>query len=97
MSADSLRLDLFLWYARFLKTRAAAADLCRDGRVRVSGRVVEKAAAPVRVGDVLTFPQANHIQVIRILSLPTRRGPAPEAQSCYERLEESRVPSDPPS
>src|SRR2546421_12383918 len=80
------RLDKFLWAARFLKTRGLAADLCVQGRVRVSGRLVDKAHALVRVGDVLTFPLGSHIKVVRILALPTRRGPAAEAQALYEDL-----------
>ena len=84
--SETLRLDLFLFYARFLKSRSLAAELCRDERVRLSGRVIEKAAALVRVGDVLTFPQGNRIRVIRVLTLPSRRGPAAEAQACFEDL-----------
>jgi ribosome-associated heat shock protein Hsp15 len=84
--SETLRLDLFLFYARFLKSRTLASDLCRDERVRLSGRVIEKASAPVRVGDVLTFPQGNRIRVVRVVQLPTRRGPAPEAMACYEDL-----------
>ena len=80
------RLDKFLWAARFLKSRSLAADLCAQGRVRVSGRLVDKAHARVRVGDVLTFPLGPRIRVVRILALPTRRGPAAEAQSLYEDL-----------
>ena len=83
------RLDKFLWAARFLKTRSLAADLCAQGRIRVSGRLVDKAHALVRVGDVLTFPLGARIRVVRILALPTRRGPASEAQGLYEDLSPS--------
>jgi len=80
------RLDKFLWAARFLKSRNLAAELCAQRRIRVSGRLVDKAHALVRVGDVLTFPLGPHIKVVRILALPTRRGPAAEAQALYEDL-----------
>jgi ribosome-associated heat shock protein Hsp15 len=80
------RLDKFLWAARFLKSRSLAAALCAEKRVRVSGRLVDKAHTLVRVGDVLTFPLGSRIRVVRILALPTRRGPADEAQALYEDL-----------
>jgi ribosome-associated heat shock protein Hsp15 len=80
------RLDKFLWSARFLKSRSLAAALCAAGRIRVSGRVVDKAHTLVRVGDVLTFPLGPGIRVVRILALPTRRGPAAEARTLYEEL-----------
>jgi len=80
------RLDKFLWSARFLKSRSLAAALCAAGRVRVSGRLVDKAHTLVRVGDVLTFPLGSRIRVVRILALPARRGPAPEARALYEEL-----------
>jgi ribosome-associated heat shock protein Hsp15 len=86
------RLDKFLWAARFLKTRGLAADLCAAGRVRVSGRRVDKAHAQVRVGDVLTFPLGEGIRVVRVLALPSRRGPAAEAQALYEDLNPSVSP-----
>jgi ribosome-associated heat shock protein Hsp15 len=57
------------------------------GRLRLNGRAVDKSAAPVRAGDILTF--ATHgggVRVIRVTTLPARRGPAPEAQGCYEEL-----------
>ena len=80
------RLDKFLWSARFLKSRRLAAALCAAGRIRVSGRVVDKAHTRVRVGDVLTFPLGSRIRVVRILALPARRGPAAEARALYEDL-----------
>ncbi|KAA0578145.1 RNA-binding S4 domain-containing protein [Azospirillum sp. Sh1] len=81
-----LRIDKWLWYARFFKTRSLAAKLCNDGGVRLSGAVVTKAHAAVKPGDVLTFAQGRHIRVIKVVALGTRRGPAPEAQALYEDL-----------
>lgn len=82
----SLRIDKWLWQARFLKSRALASKLCAAGRVRVSGSVIQKAHHAVRIGDVLTFPQGHHIRVVRIIALGTRRGPAGEARGLYEDL-----------
>lgn len=86
MSGESLRLDKWLWFARFLKSRTMAADLCADGRVRVSGRVVGKPSQTIKVGDVLTFPLGPHIRVIEVKALGARRGPATEAQTLYADL-----------
>lgn len=85
---DTLRLDKWLWHARFFKSRALASRHCAKGRVRVDGEVVRKAHFSVRPGHVLTFPQGGTIRVVRILALGTRRGPAPEAQQLYEVIEE---------
>lgn len=81
-----LRIDKWLWYARFFKTRSLAAKICNDGGVRLSGTVVSKAHAAVKPGDVLTFAQGRHIRVIKVVALGTRRGPAPEAQALYDDL-----------
>ncbi len=81
-----LRLDKWLWFARFFKTRSLAAKLCNGGAVRVSGTLVAKAHAAVKPGDVLTFPQGRHIRVVKVLALGSRRGPAEEARRLYEDL-----------
>lgn len=81
-----MRLDRFLWWARLAKTRSAAQAIAEGGRFRISGRVIEKAHCPVRVGDVLTYPAHGRVRVVRVEALPTRRGPAPEAQGCYTDL-----------
>lgn len=86
MSGDTLRLDKWLWQARFFRSRATASKLCLAGRVRIDGAVVAKAHHPVRPGNVLTFPQARDIRVVRILALAERRGPAAEARTLYEDL-----------
>jgi len=80
------RLDKWLWQARFCKTRALSARLVAAGHVRVNGRKVAKPAQAVGPGNVLTFPQANRVRVIRILALATRRGPPAEARALYEDL-----------
>ncbi|MCY3980987.1 MAG: RNA-binding S4 domain-containing protein [Alphaproteobacteria bacterium] len=81
------RLDRWLWCARFFKTRGLATKLCQTGRVRVNRRPVQKAHHMLQVGDVLTFPQAGAIRVVRVEALAERRGPAPEALLLYESLE----------
>ena len=86
--AESLRLDKFLWFARIVKTRALAQALAEEGRLRIGGRVVERAHAPVRVGDVLSFAQRGTVRVLRIAALPARRGPPAEARALYEELPE---------
>jgi len=84
--ADSLRIDKFLWFARIVKTRALAQALAEKGRLRLNGRVIDRAHAPVRVGDVLSFAQRGEVRLLRIEALPTRRGPAAEARACYCEL-----------
>jgi ribosome-associated heat shock protein Hsp15 len=82
----SMRLDKWLWCARFFKSRALAARHCEETGVRVNGAPVLKPHYAVRAGDVLTFALGSHIRVLRIAALPLRRGPAPEARGLYEEL-----------
>lgn len=84
--AGSLRIDKWLWFARFCKTRSLASGMCRAGQVRVNKAPVRKSNQPVRVGDVLTFAQGERIRVVRIVALGERRGPAPEARLLYDDL-----------
>lgn len=86
MTPESIRLDKWLWQARFFKTRALASKLCAAGRVRIDGERVTKAHAAIRLGHVLTFPQARDIRVVRVVALGARRGPAAEARTLYEDL-----------
>ena len=86
MSEPSLRLDKWLWYARFFKSRGTASRVCAAGRLRIGGTVVNKAHHAIKIGDVLTFPQSRQIRVVKVLALATRRGPAPEALTLYEDL-----------
>ena len=83
---DSLRLDKFLWFARIVKTRAQAQALAEKGRLRLGGRVVDKAHAPVRIGDVLSFAQRRQVRVLEVKALPARRGAPAEARALYSEL-----------
>ncbi len=85
--AERLRVDKWLWHARFFKTRGLAAEIASAGRLRINTERCTKPAQAVRPGDVLTFPQAGRIRVIRIEALSARRGPAPEAQALYTDLD----------
>ena len=96
MSETAIRLDKWLWQARFLKSRSLAAKLCAGGRVRINRRPIDKPSAQVRTGDVLTFALGNHIRVVRIAALGSRRGPAVEARTLYEDLS-APPPSPPPA
>jgi len=82
--AARIRLDKWLWCARFYKTRALAASACESGRIRLNGNRVEKPGREIRPGDVLTLPLCREALVIRVLSGASRRGPAPQAQELYE-------------
>ena len=94
MTADDdngrMRLDVFLWRARFFKTRTSAneavegkgARIERDGQVRR----IDKPATPVEAGDILSFRAPSGARLVRILALPARRGPPSEAALCYEAV-----------
>ena len=88
--AETLRLDKFLWFARIVKTRALAQELAEQGRLRLNGRVVDKAHATVRIGDVLSFASRGEVRVLNVEALPSRRGPAAEARSLYSELTGAR-------
>jgi ribosome-associated heat shock protein Hsp15 len=88
LAAEGLRLDRWLWQARFFKTRALAAMLASRRKIRVNNTVISKAHYRVRPGDVLTFPQGKTVRVVRVIELGLRRGPASEALTLYEDLAE---------
>ncbi|PYF09202.1 heat shock protein Hsp15 [Rhodobacter viridis] len=83
---DRIRIDKWLWQARFVKSRALAVDLVAAGRVRVNGQKTEKPGRAVGPGDVLTLVLGPEVRVLRILACGTRRGPAPEAATLYELI-----------
>jgi ribosome-associated heat shock protein Hsp15 len=86
LSEAGLRLDKWLWHARFVKSRGLTAALVGERRVRLNDQLVGKTHQLVRPGDVLTLRQGEQLRVIRILDLGRRRGPATEARLLYEEL-----------
>jgi ribosome-associated heat shock protein Hsp15 len=87
MREDRQRLDKWLWFARFAKSRTLAAKLVTSGFVRVNGQRAESAAKAIAVGDVITLALARSTLVVRVEGLGARRGPAPEARQLYLNLE----------
>lgn len=85
-AAEKIRIDKWLWHARFFKTRTLAAKVVSGG-LRVNGTPVAKPAFCVSAGDVLTFAQGRDVRVIRVLAAGERRGPAPEARLLYDDLD----------
>ncbi|WP_339633955.1 RNA-binding S4 domain-containing protein [uncultured Sneathiella sp.] len=85
-ASAGIRVDKWLWYARFFKSRSLAAKLVQSRKLRINSLVTTKASATVKAEDVLTFAQGRNIRVVRIVNIGTRRGPASEAQALYEDL-----------
>ena len=81
-----LRLDKWLWYARFFKTRALASKAISNGRFRLDGDLMSKPHRQAKCGQVLTFSQGTRIRVVRIKALGSRRGPAQEAALLFDDL-----------
>lgn len=84
-----VRLDKWLWAARFFKTRSLAAEEIHKGRVQVNGNTA-KAAREVRVGDVIALRQGSMPKTVEVRGLSSVRGPAPVAQLLYAETEESQ-------
>ena len=79
----TLRLDKWLWHARFFKSRSQAAKYVLSGKIRLNRHRVSKPSTSVRPGDVLTFALRHHVHVVEIATLGERRGPVSEARSLY--------------
>jgi ribosome-associated heat shock protein Hsp15 len=87
---ETVRMDKWLWAARFFKTRGLASAACELGRVK-SGEITAKAARDVRVGDRLTIKNEGGVFGVEVLALSEVRGPAAAAQALYQETEASRV------
>jgi ribosome-associated heat shock protein Hsp15 len=83
---EGLRIDKWLWYARFFKSRSLTAKLVSGGKVRVNSVLIAKPAYAIKPGDVLTFAQGDAVRVIMVEALGTRRGPASEAAMLYSDM-----------
>jgi ribosome-associated heat shock protein Hsp15 len=91
MTEERMRLDVFLWRARFFKARTSATEAIETSGARVERdghvRRVDKPATQVESGDILSFSAPSGRRVVKILLLPPRRGPPSEAALCYEAIE----------
>lgn len=91
MSEDACRADVWLWRARFFKTRSLAAKFIDDGRVRLTRAGLEsrldKCARPVKIGDALVFALGGRLTAVRVEAMGERRGPPAEARTLYSPLE----------
>lgn len=84
-----IRIDKWLWHARFYRTRALAQSAASTGLIRLNGQRVVKSSVPVGPGDVLTVPRGRDVVVVRVVNLALRRGPASVVQSLYEVVADS--------
>jgi ribosome-associated heat shock protein Hsp15 len=96
---ETLRIDKWLWQARFFKSRTLAGKFVNSGKMRINGSHITKAHVMVKADDVLTFPLGPHIRLIKVVKMGERRGPAPEARTLYEDLDppqpKVKKPKDP--
>ena len=90
IAAESVRLDLWLWAARFFKTRGIARQAIETGRIDVAGQRA-KAARPLRRGDVVRVMRGDEVFEVEVLALSGKRGPASAAQALYRESDESRA------
>lgn len=95
-AAGSIRLDKLLWFLRFARSRSMAQAMVETGHIRLDGRRITRSSCAVHAGQTLVLPVGERIEVLRLLVLPVRRGPATEAQACYLRLDPA-VPAATPS
>ena len=83
---DRQRIDGWLWHARVVATRGAAAALAASGHVRVNGARIDTPGRMVRAGDVITVALERHVRVLKVSGFVERRGPARTARFLYEEL-----------
>lgn len=81
-----MRIDRFLHCIRLVKSRTLAQAIIETGHVRIDGKRIEKSSDDVRIGSVVALPLHGRIRILKVLSLPKRRGPAAEARACYEEV-----------
>src|SRR5258708_22843597 len=93
--ADGVRIDKWLWHARFYRSRSLAQAAAASGLIRLNGVRIQKASANVGRGDVLTLPRGREIVAVRVQALALRRGPAREAQTLYALLPEAMLDPSP--
>jgi ribosome-associated heat shock protein Hsp15 len=87
--SEHVRIDKWLWHARFYRTRMLAQTAACTGLIRLNGQRVEKSSVAVGSGDILTLPRGREVVVVRVVGIAARRGPAEAARSLYEIVAET--------
>jgi len=86
MPGPSLRIDKLLFFLRIAKSRTLAQGWAEAGHIRINGIRVQKGSFNVHLGDVITLPKGEIVLSIKLLELPSRRGPPEEAQAYYQLI-----------
>jgi ribosome-associated heat shock protein Hsp15 len=94
---DRQRIDKWLWHARVVRTRSAAAALATSGHVRLNGQRIDAASRPVRAGDVVTVALDRTVRIMKVTGFAERRGDADAARVLYEDLTPRTPPPEPAS
>lgn len=96
-AGERIRIDNWLWHARFYRTRVLAQEAAEKGHIRLNGARTEKAGRGIKIGDVLTVPTGRDVLIVRVVAFGERRGPALEARLLYEIVADGGLdPSAPP-
>ncbi len=86
LEKKTLRLDIYLYYIRIFKSRSIATKFVLNNRLRISGQVTQKPHKMISVGDVLTMTINDNIKILKVLDIPSRRGPYTESLNFYEDI-----------
>jgi ribosome-associated heat shock protein Hsp15 len=99
MPGERMRIDKWLWHARFYRSRVQAQEAALSGLLRLNGLRVEKPSAGVQPGDIVTLPRGRDVVAVRIEAVALRRGPSAEARNLYTIVVDSGLldPAAPPS
>ena len=98
MTGERIRIDKWLWHARFYRSRVQAQEAATSGLLRLNGMRVEKPSAGVQPGDIVTLPRGRDVLAVRIEALALRRGPSAQARKLYRIVGGKLLdPAGPPS
>ena len=86
LEKKTLRLDIYLYYIRMFKSRSIATKFILTNRLRISGQVTQKPHRIISIGDVLTMTINDNIKILKVLGIPSRRGPYLESLNFYEDI-----------
>ena len=94
---DRQRIDKWLWHARVVRTRSAAAALSDSGLVRINGARIDTSSRPVRPGDVVTVALDRNVRILKVVGYAERRGSADVARALFEDITPPPAPPKDPS